>query len=143
MTQSATTVTPAATERLIEEGLFRLDESGTPRILGSKCPGCGAIFSGRRVVCLACYRPGLEPADLSATGAVHSYTTVWQRSADSLIQPPYTVVQVKLPEGVIVTAPMLETAPEAVTVGQRVRTKAFRFTEASGDVVVSYAFVPE
>jgi hypothetical protein len=131
----------APLEHLIEEGLFRLDETGTPRLRGSKCPGCAAVFGGRRSVCLACFRVGMEDTDLSADGEVYSFTTVHQQSVDALIQPPYTVVQVRLPEGVIVTAPLLGTDPQAVSVGLPVRTKAFRFNEVSGDVVVSYAFV--
>ena len=142
MATTTTTTQPASGERLIEEGLFRLDETGTPRLNGSRCGECGAVFLGRRSVCLACSHLGLAATDLSAEGVVHSFTTVRQQSPDSLLQPPYTVVQVKLPERIIVTAPLLEIAPGAVTVGLPVRTKAFRFTEASGDVVVSYAFVP-
>ena len=142
MTHSATTVEPGSGERLIEEGLFRLDETGTPRLRGSKCSTCGATFLGRRSVCLACFHLGLEETDLSTGGEVYSFTTVRQQSPDSLIAPPYTVVQVKLPERIIVTAPLLEIAPDAVAVGLPVRTKAFRFTEPSGQVVISYAFVP-
>ena len=55
MTDTATTVTPESGERLIEEGLFRLDGTGTPRLRGSKCPACGVVFFGRRAVCLACH----------------------------------------------------------------------------------------
>ncbi len=141
MANHAPSGTEATEERFIEEGLFRLDETGTPRLRGSKCPGCGAVFGGRRSVCLACFRVGLEDADLSADGEVYSFTTVHQPSADALIQPPYTIVQVRLPEGVIVTAPLLGTEPQAVSVGLPVRTKAFRFSEATGDAVISYAFV--
>ena len=141
MTSHAVSPREVPGERLIEEGLFRLDETGTPRLRGSKCPGCAAVFGGHRSVCLACLRVGMEDTDLSSAGEVYSFTTVHQQSADALIQPPYTVVQVRLPEGVIVTAPLLETDPQAVSVGLAVRTRAFRFKEASGDVVVSYAFV--
>jgi uncharacterized OB-fold protein len=138
---TATTIQPESRERLIEEGLFRLDDTGTPRLRGSKCSACGTVFLGRRFVCLACFDLKLEETDLSAEGEVYSFTTVRQQSPDSLIAPPYTVVQVKLPERIIVTAPLLEIAPGDVAVGLPVRTKAFRFTEPSGQVVVSYAFV--
>lgn len=138
-----TTVAPAATERLIEEGLFRIDEAGIPRLRGSRCPACKAIFGGRRAVCLACFQVGMETADLSDRGEVHSFTTVRQQSPDSLLQPPYTVVQVKLRDGIVVTAPILEAEVGTVDVGMPVRTKAFRFVEKSGDTVVSYAFVPD
>lgn len=137
-----TTVTPESGERLIEEGLFRLAENGTPRLRGTKCPACGTVFAGNRAVCLACFRVGLEPHDLSDRGEVHSFTTVRQQSPDSLLQPPYTVVQAKLRDGVIVTAPMLEVEAGKVHVGMPIRTKAFRFEEKSGGTVVSYAFVP-
>ena len=103
-----TTIQPESSERLIEEGLFRLDETGTPRLRGSKCSACGTVFLGRRFVCLACFDLNLEETDLSAEGEVYSFTTVRQQSPDSLIAPPYTVVQVKLPERIIVTAPLLE-----------------------------------
>lgn len=139
----ASVVNPASGERLIEEGLFRIDEAGAPRLRGSRCPACKTVFGGNRAVCLNCFRVGMETVDLSDRGVVHSFTTVRQQSPDSLLQPPYTVVQVKLREGMVVTAPMLEVEPGSVDVGLAVRTKAFRFAEKSGDTVVSYAFVPD
>ena len=141
MTQAAPAVASQPGEHLIENGLFRIDESGTPLLRGSRCPDCGATFVGTRAICLGCFHVGLDQADLSDRGEVYSFTTVRQQSPDSLIQPPYTVVQVKLPEGVIVTSPLLESPTDEVFVGMAVRTKAFRFTEPSGETVVSYAFV--
>jgi len=102
MTQAAPAVASQPGEHLIENGLFRIDEAGTPLLRGSRCPDCGATFVGTRAICLGCFHVGLDPADLSDRGEVYSFTTVRQQSPDSLIQPPYTVVQVKLPEGVIV-----------------------------------------
>jgi uncharacterized protein len=142
MTHTVTPVTPQPGERLIEDALFRLDDAGTPWLRGSRCPRCGDTLLGKRVVCLGCFNVGLESADLSDRGEVYSFTTVRQQSPDSLISPPYVVVQVKLAEGVIVTSPLLESPDDQVFIGMPVRTKAFRFTEPSGDVLVSYAFVP-
>lgn len=129
-------------ERLIEGGLFRLDAGGQPRLIGSRCRACGTVFAGRRAVCLSCFGRELEETLLGPAGKVHSFTTVHQQSRNSLLEAPYMIAQVILPEGVIVTAPLVECSPAEVAIGMAVETGALRFTEPSGDVTVSYAFVP-
>lgn len=128
-------------EHLIEEGLFVIDETGTPRLLGTKCPSCGTVFGGRRSVCLACFHVGLESRNLGPNGTIHSFTTVQQQSPDALIAPPYVVVQVTLTERVIVTAPLLDADPQKIAIGLPVRTKAVHLKDHSGDPLLSYGFV--
>jgi len=129
-------------ERLIEDGLFRLDAGGQPRLIGSRCRGCRAVFAGRRALCLSSFGRQLEEALLGPGGTVHSFTTVHQQSRNSLLEAPYTIVEVLLPEGVIMAAPLVECMPAEVAIGMAVETRALRFTEPSGDVTVSLAFVP-
>ena len=129
-------------ERLIEEGLFRLGEDGRPRLIGSRCRACGTVFGSRRRVCLACYSRDLEERELEREGTVHSFTTVHQAGGGVLLPVPYTIVQVSLPGGIVVTAPLVDCAPERVRVGLRVETKAVRFDDPDGGKVVSWAFAP-
>lgn len=129
--------------RLIEEGLFRLAPDGTPRLLGSRCPACGAHFFPRRVVCLACSHVGLAEAELSAGGAIYSYTIARQTPPGSLLEAPYVIAQVQLPEQVVVTAPVTGCPIGDVYVGMPVRTRAMRIKEQDGGEIVSFTFVPE
>lgn len=142
MAAQAATNPAAGAEVLIEEGLFRLDDAGQPRLLGRRCRGCQAVFLGRRKVCLACFGREMDDALLGPGGVVHSYTTVHQASPAAFVKAPYVIAQVRLPEGVIVTAPLVDCDPAAVTVGLPVETRALRFPGESDQVIVSYAFVP-
>lgn len=140
-TETAAQAEPG-TEVLIEQGLFALDDRGQPRLIGSRCRGCSSVFGGRRRVCLACFGRDLEERLLEPRGVVYSFTTVFQAGRGSFVQAPYNIVQVRIPEGVIITAPLVECDPAAVAIGMPVETKALRFPGESGQVIVTYAWVP-
>lgn len=141
---AAETATKADQENevLIEQGIFRLDERGQPRLIGSRCPACKSVFGGRRRVCLACFGRDLQEHLLGPQGVIHSYTTVHQAGRGSFVQAPYNIVQVRLPEGVIVTAPLVDCDPSGVSMDLPVETKALRFPNESGQTIVTFAFVP-
>ncbi|MFQ5381452.1 MAG: Zn-ribbon domain-containing OB-fold protein [Dehalococcoidia bacterium] len=129
-------------EKLIEEGLFQLDEAGEPRLLGSRCTACGAVFGSRRRVCLACLGREMEEHLIVPEGEVQSATTVHQAGGRVVLDIPYVIAQVGVGDRVVVTAPVVDCEPAEIAIGTRVKGRTLRFEDKDGEVVVSWAFAP-
>lgn len=135
----------------LRPGMFEMPESleGTPRLYGSRCTACGEIFADtRRVYCANCSQRALERITLGTTGEVYSYTTVRQPLRGSLIEPPYVIARVRLPEGVSVQTVLSDIEvpvdePPAVEIGMAVEIclKALKEDE-DGNTVVNFFFRP-
>jgi len=87
----------------IEAGFFTIPEDAaeSPRLLGSRCRGCGEHYFPRRVSCARCYSDSLEDVLLGPRGSLYTYTWVHvpffgTKRADT---GGYGVGQVDLPEG--------------------------------------------
>ena len=127
----------------LREGLFEmpaaLDE--LPRLVGVRCPACGARFATPRVICLQCAHRGLERCALSPTGTVWTFTIVHQQPPGSVMQVPYAIAQVELDDGPIVSAALVETPLDAVRVGLPVEMTLHTVRhDADGNEVVAHAF---
>ena len=110
--------TPAS----VDPGRLRLDAgsnfSGT--LVGMRCLDCGIYVFGQAVFCQACSSPRLEPADLSRTGTLYSYTIV-RVPPDGWPGPvPYVLGEVELPEGPHVLAEVIDLAHDDLKVGMEV-----------------------
>ena len=80
------------------DGLFREDDGGAARLLGGKCPSCGAYFFPKQwSFCRnpSCTGGELEDVELSAQGALWSFTD--NRYAPP---PPYPAPEPFEPYGV-------------------------------------------
>lgn len=69
-------------------------------LVGSRCPDCGTYSWPARAVCHRCGEAGAEPATLAARGTLITHATVWVPRPP--LEPPFTLGQVELPEGVVV-----------------------------------------
>jgi uncharacterized OB-fold protein len=129
----------------LREGLFRVP-SGTGdkgALLGSRCPDCGACFFPRRAICLACGRRGMEDTELSTRGKVWTYTIAGQTPPGSLIEAPYVLAVVELPEKVMVEAPLADCEPDAARVGMDVEFVLVKMREdEEGNDLVAFKFRP-
>ena len=135
------------TKRMVplREGLFRLPErpDGKPILLGSRCPSCGAHFYPQRQICLACGRDGLEEAELSGRGKVWTFTIARQTPPGSLIEAPYAVVVVELPEKVAVETVLTDCDLDSVHIGMDVEAVLAKMKEdEEGNDVMSFKFRP-
>jgi uncharacterized OB-fold protein len=129
----------------LRRGMFRLPEQpdGKPILIGSRCPDCGAHFFPRRYVCLTCYRQGLEDADLSTKGKIWTFTIARQTPPGSMIEAPYVMAVVELPEKVAIETVVRDVDPESVRVGMDVEIVLARMKEdAEGNDIVSFMFRP-
>jgi Predicted nucleic-acid-binding protein containing a Zn-ribbon len=85
----------------LEPGVFRVtQEEGGDVLLGSRCRVCRRTFFPPRAWCAACCTPTCEEVELSREGTLESYTVVHRKSAYALVETPYILGEVAIPEGI-------------------------------------------
>ncbi len=129
----------------LNERLFRLEaaDGSRPVLLGSRCPECGQCFFPRRAICLACEHAGLDTADLSRTGKVWSYTIAHQVPPGAIVEAPYAIAQIELPESVLVGALLRNCEPADVRIGMEVEIiPVVVGKDDEGRDIVAFAFQP-
>ena len=89
-----------AERKSVEPSIFRVDK-GTENdvLIGSKCSKCNRVFFPRRTWCAACLEPTCEDIELSRDGTLLSFSLVERKQAYALIEAPYVLGEVLLPEG--------------------------------------------
>lgn len=69
------------------------------RLLGLKCPSCGAITVPPKIVCRQCASPDMEIVELKGTGEIRTFTTVFVASEGREDEVPYIILLVELDDG--------------------------------------------
>jgi uncharacterized OB-fold protein len=98
---------------------------GRPTLVGRRCAACGTVIHGTAEGCPRCTAQELEPVSLAGTGEVASFTEVHRASRDWAGPVPYALAEVRLEEGPVVVARLLDW-PDGLEpeIGQRVRVDA-------------------
>ncbi len=111
------------------------------RLIGEKCPQCGADIFPPRDVCPECSEPAKMLYTFVGKGTVYSYTTIVDAPEGFENQVPYVVALVKLDEGPLITAQLtdLDGPPE---IGMKVEmvTRKLRTDGDAGIIVYGYKF---
>lgn len=110
-------------------------------LVGSECRTCGGKYFPPRTLCSDCRRKGeLVDYKFKGTGEVYSHTTVYAPPSGFEYQKPYVVAIIKLDEGPLVSAQVVDCKPEEVEVGTKVKT-VFRKIMADGDEgIIRYGY---
>ncbi len=127
----------------IEEGTFTVVEP--LRLLGSRCPTCGARFFPPRVLC-ARDATGCEPLELGPGGALHAFTCVRDAALGYVGGGQGGLLgQVDLDDGLRVQTLVVDADYDDLAIGDRMTLclKEVRRDEDSGRPVVSFAFRPD
>jgi uncharacterized OB-fold protein len=69
------------------------------KLLGLRCPSCGAITVPPKTVCRQCASPDMEITELNGTGRIRTFTTVYVAAEGREKEVPYVIVLVELDEG--------------------------------------------
>ena len=92
------------------------------RLVIQRCPRCDRLQHFPRPWCTACLNDAMEYVEASGRGTVYSFTVVRRNPNPAFAaRVPYVLALVDLDEGVRVMSNVVGCAPEAVSVGQRVR----------------------
>lgn len=130
-------------QRPIVEGLFTLPDDGSPpHLLVSRCRDCDAFAFPARKRCAACSGLALEVEEAPAEGSIYSWTVIRELGGPRPDFQPYVIGQVDLAPGLRVQG-MVDVAPDAVAIGQRVAIGLIKpFGPDIEADVVTYCFVP-
>lgn len=139
----------AARQRPIAPDVFTWP-STEPRLLGSRCVGCGTVVFPAQHGCPKCGRTGMERLELSRRGTLWTWT-----SQDFLPKAPYAGPEtdadftgyllgfVELPEGVRVVTRLHGLDRTTVRIGMELELVVVPFrVDPDGTEVLAYAFAP-
>jgi len=91
------------------------------RLIGTQCKTCNEKFFPPRVICPTCRRKGvIEPFQFSGEGEIYSYTVVRAAPTGFEYQKPYVIAIVKLKEGALCTAQIVDCEIDEPKIGDKV-----------------------
>jgi uncharacterized OB-fold protein len=114
------------------------------RYEAAKCRKCGHVHFPPRLVCRDCRGRVFDTVTLARTGVVETFTVIRVAPSGFGDETPYAVGIVKLDDGVRLTAQIVDTDPERLAIGERVRMEFRRVQKdgESGVLCYGYKFVP-
>lgn len=130
----------------LRPGMFKMPRTinGKPRIYGQRCTTCGEVFSSNRTYCANCHNETLERTMFGTSGEVSTFTIVHQQLRGALVEVPYVIARVRLPEGVGVQTILTDVEPEDVKIGMPVEICLRQLMEDDdGNPVVNFFFRPK
>lgn len=89
------------------------------RLLLQVCLRCKALQHPPRAVCTRCASSELEWREVSGRGTIDAFTVVARRIHPEL-EPPYVVARIRLAEGPLLIANVIEAAPDGLACNQPV-----------------------
>ncbi|MBI2075695.1 MAG: Zn-ribbon domain-containing OB-fold protein [Candidatus Aenigmarchaeota archaeon] len=106
-------------------------------LVGSRCPGCSALFFPPRAICKSCGAEKTESFRFSGNGVIVSYTTIYAAPEGFEKSTPYNIGLVKLDEGPVITTQVVD---KNVSVGSRVRVVFRKISEGGKSGLINYGF---
>ena len=112
-------------------------------LIGSRCTECERYFFPQRKRCAHCAEPTIETVELSREGILISYSLLTRKPKYCLVEPPYVLGEVSIPEGIVIYAVIKSTDPEALELGQPVRLDTMELEINGKDgKFIAYRFAP-
>ncbi|HVV36596.1 MAG TPA: OB-fold domain-containing protein [Acidimicrobiales bacterium] len=135
-------------QRAIDESLFTWP-ADEPRLIGSKCDGCGTATFPRARSCPRCGAADMPTLELSPEGTLWTFTT-----QEFELKEPYRLAgqrqfetfglgYVELPDNVKVETRLTESDPEKLEIGMDMKLVFIpAYTDPDGTEVMTFAFAP-
>lgn len=116
-------------------------------LIGVRCGNCGKMFFPPRSVCPRCHRKSIgkmEKIHLKGEGEIFSYSVIHDAPLQFEMIKPYVMAMIKLDEGIMITAQVIDCEPTDVDIGMRVRSTLRKLGEEGpgGVIYYGYKFVP-
>ena len=116
------------------------------RLVGHKCGNCGTVYFPPRDICIKCHRESIgkiSECNLSGKGEIVSFTIVHDVPPAFARQRPYAMALIKLEEGPILTAQIVDSDMDEIEIGRKVSAVFRRIREdgKSGLIQYGYKFV--
>ena len=132
--------------RPITDGLFTWP-SDEPRLVGSRCNGCGNVSFPAQASCPRCTRTDVSQHLLARDGVLWTWTVQGFRPksppyAGPAEFEPYPVGYVELPGEVKVESRLVDVGTDGLRIGMPMELVIVPFTLEVGDRVLTFAFRP-
>lgn len=112
-------------------------------LIGSKCKDCGRYFFPQRKRCGYCAEPTTEIVELSKKGTINSYSLMTKKQQYCLVQTPYILGEVMIPEGILIYTVINSKGVEGFEVGQKAKLDTVEIKKnEEGQSVIAYTFSP-
>lgn len=110
-------------------------------LLGSRCRNCSRYYFPQRDYCAACSEKTTEIVELAGDATLTSFTRLHRKPEYSVIEPPYVLAEVTLPEGPRIYSILVEERDREPEVGEEVRLRTIEVKRPGQDEpVIAYAF---
>lgn len=112
-------------------------------LIGVRCGSCGKMFFPPRSVCPDCHRKSIgkmEKVRLKGEGEVYSFSVVHDAPSQFEIIKPYVMAMIKLDEGIMISAQVIDCEPSEVDIGMRVRSTMRRLGDEGPGGVIHYGY---
>lgn len=112
------------------------------RLLGSRCSRCGSEYYPLVYICRRCGSESLVDVEMPTTGQVVTYTVLREVMAGFEGQQPIILGIIRLDNGVKILGQIVDTPPEALKIGSRVKTvfRKIREEDEAGQIYYGYKF---
>ncbi|HXW37200.1 MAG TPA: Zn-ribbon domain-containing OB-fold protein [Nitrososphaerales archaeon] len=113
------------------------------RLLGNACDKCGAEYFPPVYRCRKCGADKLVDKEMPKTGRILTYTVLHEPLPGFEAQAPYYLAVVDLDNGARVLAQLVDSPPEQIAIGAKVKATVRRIKEDgdSGQILYGYKFV--
>jgi hypothetical protein len=117
-------------------------------MIGAKCANCGKAYFPPRTMCPDCGRKSIgkmEEFKFSGAGKIYSTTVVHEAHEQYDMQKPYIIALIELDEGAKILGQIIDSEPEEVKIGDRVRSTLRKLGEEgkAGIIYYGYKFAKE
>jgi len=110
-------------------------------LMGTECSHCGEKFFPPRRLCPNCRRQGtLKNLKFSGRGEIYSHTLIHAAPEGFEFQKPYFVGVIKLEEGPLVTAQIVDCKPDEVEIGKKVEMVFRKLCACGSEGTIRYGY---
>ena len=110
-------------------------------LVGSKCETCDTYYFPPREICPKCRRKGkMVEHVFSGKGKIESYTVVYSPPEELEGQAPYALAIIKLDEGPMLTAQIVDVPFEEIHIGMPVKVLFRRISEDGDSGLIHYGY---
>jgi len=112
------------------------------RLIGSRCAQCGAEFFPPVYRCRKCGSEKVADREMPQTGRILTYTQLHEPLPGFEAQAPFFLAVVKLENGTKVLTQVVDSPPESVKTGAKVRAtvRRARVNGESGQIIYGFKF---
>ena len=112
-------------------------------LIGSRCIDCGRYFFPQRRWCGFCAEPKTEIVELSKEGTITSYSLMTRKQIYCLVDIPYILGEVTIPEGIVIYTMINAKNTEVLKIGQKARLDTIEIKkDESGNSIMAYCYLP-